>query len=161
MSVNLTPQKSAIFSAIVGKTDTLRFNDLSGPRKTMPTRIGCETADERRYREAHELMAACREILAAEDAREPEVVPLAGVYFAGSGEGPVKIGHTRDWVSRIKALQTGHPWKLNLLAIVVDADTSVERDYQMRFGRHRLHGEWFSPHPDILAEIERLTDVAA
>lgn len=32
----------------------------------------------------------------------------------------------------------------------------AERDYHARFAAHRLRGEWFAPHPDILAEIEHL-----
>lgn len=31
-----------------------------------------------------------------------------------------------------------------------------ERAYHKHFSEHRLHGEWFEPHPDIMAEIERL-----
>lgn len=32
----------------------------------------------------------------------------------------------------------------------------TERAYHERFMKHHLRGDWFSPHPDILAEIERL-----
>lgn len=33
--------------------------------------------------------------------------------------------------------------------------------YHLRFAAHRHgKGEWFSPHPDILAEIERLNGKA-
>lgn len=35
--------------------------------------------------------------------------------------------------------------------------TKGERAYHAMFKAHRLHGEWFEPHPDILAEIARLT----
>jgi hypothetical protein len=29
-----------------------------------------------------------------------------------------------------------------------------ERELHAQFSAHRLHGEWFTPAPDILAEIE-------
>nr|WP_144036753.1 GIY-YIG nuclease family protein [Sphingopyxis witflariensis] len=32
-----------------------------------------------------------------------------------------------------------------------------ERILHDRFAAHRLHGEWFERHPDILAEVERLS----
>jgi len=35
---------------------------------------------------------------------------------------------------------------------------AFERAYHRQFAAHRLHGEWFAPHPDILAEIDRLKE---
>lgn len=34
--------------------------------------------------------------------------------------------------------------------------TSDQFDRATAIAAHRLHGEWFAPHPDILAEIDRL-----
>ena len=47
-------------------------------------------------------------------------------------------------------------------ALGTDAKVAdVEKEYHPRFAEHRLHGEWFHPHPDILAEIDRLNRLAA
>ena len=77
------------------------------------------------------------------------------VYFIRSAPGEIKIGKAIDVQKRLNGLQTSHPHRLQLLATTVGGKPA-ERAYHARFAEHRLHGEWFSPHPDILAEIERL-----
>lgn len=77
------------------------------------------------------------------------------VYFIRSGAGEIKIGQAIDVQKRLAGLQTSHPHQLTLLA-TTDGGKPAERAYHARFAEHRLHGEWFAPHPDILAEIERL-----
>lgn len=81
---------------------------------------------------------------------------LTNIYFIGSECGPIKIGMAQNVNMRLRALQLAGPSKLTVLATVL-APPSEERDYHKQFAAHRLHGEWFSPHPDILAEITRLT----
>lgn len=78
------------------------------------------------------------------------------VYFIHSASGGIKIGTAIDVSKRLKGLQTAHPVKLELLAQTTGG-RAVEQAYHARFAEHRLHGEWFAPHPDILAEIERLS----
>lgn len=95
-----------------------------------------------------------------------EVSPLAAatrqreaatfVYFIQSASGGIKIGSARDIGRRMKELQTAHPVKLEVLASTTGGQP-VERAYHERFAAARLHGEWFSPAPEILAEIERLS----
>jgi hypothetical protein len=34
---------------------------------------------------------------------------------------------------------------------------NFEVAYHRLFAEHRAFGEWFEPHPDILAEVDRLT----
>jgi hypothetical protein len=98
--------------------------------------------------------------VAVATAREKEprrILPgEGGVYFVGAEEGPVKIGFSRDFHRRLAALQAASPVELRLLAVIVDASPVIERNYHSRFGRHRLHGEWFERSPEIMAEIERL-----
>jgi len=77
------------------------------------------------------------------------------IYFIGGEDGPIKIGIAVNPSARLKELQTGHPARLSVLATVLGPD-SLEGDYHVRFAEHRLEGEWFARHPDILAEIERL-----
>lgn len=79
----------------------------------------------------------------------------ARVYFVQSMTGEIKIGMATNIKSRLKSLQTANPSKLVLLAHV-HGGPPQERAYHRQFAAHRLHGEWFSPHPDILAEIARL-----
>jgi hypothetical protein len=87
-----------------------------------------------------------------------ETVALAQlVYFVQVGEaGAIKIGIARDPASRLASLQTGHHEDLHIRALT-HGGAEQERAYHEQFAAHRLRGEWFAPHPDILAEIERLS----
>jgi hypothetical protein len=77
------------------------------------------------------------------------------VYFVQAETGQIKIGLARDVEKRVAQLRTGSPVQITLLA-VTDGGQPREFTYHQRFAEHRLHGEWFRPNPDILAEIERL-----
>ena len=78
------------------------------------------------------------------------------VYFVGGEGGPIKIGFTQQPIkARLKCIQNGSPIKLRVLALQ-PAPRARESFYHRQFAAHRLHGEWFERHPDILAEIERL-----
>ena len=77
------------------------------------------------------------------------------VYFIRSEAGPIKIGKARDPQARLKTLQTSHFAKLEIAA-TCEGGLPKEAEYHRRFAKHRLEGEWFDPHPDILAEIDRL-----
>ena len=89
--------------------------------------------------------------------RAAEIVGMRGwVYFVAAACGSIKIGRTNNVVYRLMDLQCANPQKLELLAVAVDG--SREAEYHRRFAAHRLHGEWFTPHPDILAEIARLKE---
>lgn len=76
------------------------------------------------------------------------------VYFIQAQCGSIKIGRARNVRYRLDELQCANPHELNLLAVAVDGGR--EREYHRQFAEHRTRGEWFSPHPDILAEIDRL-----
>lgn len=77
------------------------------------------------------------------------------VYFIGSATGPIKIGIAIDPEARLKGLQTASPEKLYILT-TCSGGLKQEQAYHNRFSKHRLEGEWFERHPDILAEINRL-----
>lgn len=81
------------------------------------------------------------------------------VYFIGHREHAIKIGYTEQLRIRLAALRNASPVPLTVLA-TVDSSPALEREYHERFGEHRLHGEWFLPHPDILAEVDRLNNGA-
>ncbi len=76
-------------------------------------------------------------------------------YFIGSESGPVKIGVSKDVQRRLRALQSGHPYTLSILA-TVEGGYAAERRYHERFAAHRLRGEWFDCTDDIRTEINRL-----
>lgn len=82
------------------------------------------------------------------------------VYFVQAENGRIKIGTTKylDW--RMKTLRGQSPLALELLCSA-SGGRREERAYHAQFAAHRLHGEWFEPHPDILAEIERLNSPTA
>lgn len=80
----------------------------------------------------------------------------ATVYFAGVTSGEIKIGLAKDVASRISTMQTGNHLEIAVLA-VTSGGVSQERAYHRLFAEHRIRGEWFRPHSDILAEIERLS----
>lgn len=79
----------------------------------------------------------------------------SSVYFIAAVGGPIKIGLAVNPLDRLRSLQTAHPKKLRLLA-TVPGDHRAEAAYHQRFATHRLQGEWFAPHAEILDEIRRI-----
>lgn len=84
----------------------------------------------------------------------------AWVYFIGCTATGVKIGTGTNIDARLREIQRCCPIPLALLALR-PGGIARERAYHEQFKAHRLHGEWFAPHPDILAEIDRLRRIAA
>lgn len=92
--------------------------------------------------------------------RQADYRPLPAImtiYFVQSAAGPIKIGRARRLAFRLKDLQMSSPVKLEVAA-TVEAPPEREKEYHRQFAEHRLHGEWFSPAPEILAEIARLQE---
>lgn len=83
------------------------------------------------------------------------------VYFIRAGvDGPIKIGRANDMAKRVAMLQSGNHLRLTVLATVqLECAVAGEARYHRQFAEHRFRGEWFAPHPDLLAEIERLKDL--
>lgn len=86
---------------------------------------------------------------------ETEIQKHRIVYFIGTLDTAIKIGTSYSAADRFKTIQSMSPIPLEILAVRQGGET-VENAYHHWFYEHRLHGEWFSPHADILAEIERL-----
>ena len=78
------------------------------------------------------------------------------VYFIASEDlASVKIGYTKeDPDKRLKALQTGNPDVLILLASV-EGETSLERELHSRFRELHVRGEWFRLEGELEAYIDR------
>jgi len=81
------------------------------------------------------------------------------IYFIQSEVGPIKIGVASDVKKRLGNLRGSSPVKLELLFSTRGGSDAEYRLHHM-FRAHRLHGEWFTPHPDLLDHIARLRDNA-
>ena len=77
------------------------------------------------------------------------------IYFIQAGKnGPIKIGCTEnDIEQRIAQLQTGCPYKLNLLWLR-DEDDESEAEIHERFKSEKIRGEWFRPSSKIFNYID-------
>lgn len=85
----------------------------------------------------------------------PPRVKAPVVYFAQAENGLIKIGNTSFIEDRLFSLRMGSPIAINLLA-TTKGDRAREKQFHAKFAAHRLHGEWFRPHPEILDEVARL-----
>lgn len=67
------------------------------------------------------------------------------LYVIGDKERAVcKIGISANPYERLKNLQTGYPWNLDIwLELMIDAPEKVEKILHTRFAEFRLNGEWF------------------
>src|SRR5688572_29831146 len=76
------------------------------------------------------------------------------VYFVQAGEsGPIKIGFARKVQRRIATLQTGQHERLRLIADC-PGSRGHEQEFHKALAAHRLDGEWFSPHEDVMRAIK-------
>jgi hypothetical protein len=81
---------------------------------------------------------------------------LRFVYFV-SGGGFVKIGVSDSPSSRLLGIQTGNPWPLEIVGMIVGG-TGVETALHKRFANYRVSGEWFH----LAAEVRQfIADFAA
>jgi len=75
------------------------------------------------------------------------------IYFIKAVDGDaVKIGYCKsDPQRRRQALQTGHPARLELIAVIEgpDAGRLGEAAWHSRFAADRLQGEWFRWSPEL------------
>lgn len=73
------------------------------------------------------------------------------VYLVQRGEGgPVKIGFTTSFESRLSSLRTASPEPLNVIR-VFHGTLDDERRLHASLAQHRLNGEWFKPVPEVLS----------
>jgi hypothetical protein len=77
------------------------------------------------------------------------------VYFIEStGNGRIKIGFTTgDVETRRRALQTGSPEPLRVLAMI-QGDEKLERRLHVRFAADRIVGEWFTPSDALVSFVD-------
>lgn len=77
------------------------------------------------------------------------------VYFAGSDEGPIKIGFTTRPKRRLRELANGQAEEVRMLA-VVSGTISLERSLHHRWRHLHIRGEWFQRTADLESEINRM-----
>lgn len=78
------------------------------------------------------------------------------VYFmTRESDEAIKIGFAKALKNRRRMLEKEHGCAVTVLA-TRPGGRFLENLYHNRFHDHRIRGEWFTRHPDILAEIERL-----
>lgn len=78
-------------------------------------------------------------------------------YFAkGRKTGLIKIGKSKHPKFRVRQLKHDRFFGDEADLLTMRKGSLWERTYHNAFEPWRFCGEWFAPHPDILAEIERL-----
>ena len=68
---------------------------------------------------------------------------------AGEG-GPIKIGKANDLPKRLAGLQTANPSELRVIGWHPGKTYRFEGRLHTELAAHRIRGEWFHPHPDVL-----------
>jgi Meiotically up-regulated gene 113 len=81
------------------------------------------------------------------------------IYFIRAGNGPIKIGISKNPIRRLRALQTPNAKPLTLLG-VMEGDLETERDIHRQFRNSRIRGEWFCTSPELLRFIDSECDPA-
>lgn len=78
------------------------------------------------------------------------------VYFIQAGkEAKFKIGITNNIDGRLKQLQTGCPYPLNILAII-PGGRKEEKELHRKFKKYSEIGEWFSLNGDLKKFVDEL-----
>lgn len=87
----------------------------------------------------------------------PERRDSSVVYFiqAISG-GPIKIGYTKSISQRLAATQT-HSAERMIVIASFPGGAAEEGALHWKLKAHRVNGEWYSPAPEVMAEIERVS----
>lgn len=74
------------------------------------------------------------------------------IYFLRAGEF-VKIGQSTRWKNRLATMQTGSPYTIIPLLVLID-DPGLERKLHNRFRADNFRGEWFHMGPAITSYIK-------
>lgn len=77
------------------------------------------------------------------------------IYFVqANGHGPIKIGTTGDNPrKRMVKIQSDCPWTVTLLG-AIEGTLAQEKEIQAVLSPWCIQGEWFDPHPIVLAAVE-------
>lgn len=77
------------------------------------------------------------------------------IYFIqAQGNGPIKVGTTGDNPrKRMVKIQSDCPWPVTLIG-AIEGTVSQEKQIHLVLSRFRTQGEWFEPHPVVLAAVK-------
>src|SRR4051812_9870839 len=80
---------------------------------------------------------------------------MSYIYFIQvEGDGPIKIGTTGDHPQkRLSKIQTDCPWQVKLLGTIFGS-VAQEKRMHLVLAPWKMQGEWFKPHPIVVAAIE-------
>ena len=71
------------------------------------------------------------------------------VYVAEAENGMVKIGYSNDPVGRVKAICSGSPMRVRLVAFLPAKSRADERMHHRKFAASRAWNEWFRPSGNL------------
>lgn len=77
------------------------------------------------------------------------------VYFAQDEDGLIKIGTSEMPLRRVKQLRLLRKQRIELLGCL-KGGFEEEHALHLRFAAHRVAGEWFKPHSDVLSLVADL-----
>lgn len=81
---------------------------------------------------------------------------MSTIYFVQAGDGGlIKIGIADNVVRRMTTIQSMCPQRLRLLA-TMPGSMQDEEALHNRFLQDRLHGEWFTPSPELMDFIKEI-----
>jgi hypothetical protein len=79
------------------------------------------------------------------------------VYFIQEGGGAIKVGWTSDMERRLETFRTSNSSDLTVL-LTLPGSMALERAIQSKISSHRIRGEWFRPHADVVSIMSVLRD---
>lgn len=85
------------------------------------------------------------------------------IYFAEASDTNnrfIKIGYSAEPRRRVQSLQASCPMQVKLLG-VLPGNKDTERQFHREFRRHRIRGEWYHPHEDLLDTIKVLRNYSS
>ena len=67
-----------------------------------------------------------------------------GLYIIGNKHQRIcKIGVSDNPQKRLRTIQTGCPYKVELLLYIKELSYDSEKEYHKRYSKYRMQGEWF------------------
>lgn len=77
-----------------------------------------------------------------------------GLYIIGNKTQRIcKIGVSNIPGKRVSQIQTGCPYKVELLAFFDELGFESEREYHKRYKSAKMYGEWFRMTPEIISIV--------
>lgn len=75
------------------------------------------------------------------------------IYFIQAENNTIKIGYSKQPLSRLSELQVGSAHPLKLLA-VIPGGPKKEKELHTRLQKYKLNGDWFKPEPEVINLVQ-------